>query len=408
MTGSRRSFLKMWAAAPALGLAPSARAVARSSFDPWVEVRPRPPPTQRGADPPPGGGTADPGRHQEQWIRPGRGRRRASHRGRAGHCRLRGRQAARGGDAARRRRTQAHPLHGAARRERPRGRGGAGHPAHGLHAGGGDPRADRGSPRTARVAPCLRGHRDRPRGRAVSRGRPAPPRPRAEARPDDRGHDDDLHRGRGVRPRAAAPVPGAVRRAHGRGRLPRPAPRRFELRALPERERVPRHGAAGHGDLRRLLRASLPRAGRDGPAARGRLEGARRLREAAARGRQRRLQPGLSGARGCLGGHAPRGPRRRLAPPRGQGRPGQDQWRDVPHRGHGLREPLHRPSRPRAAGAHRRRRHSLRLGRRLTPGGPGRRLRRRRSTTCSCIWVRCCPAGSCNHFRRASSTSAAM
>jgi alanine racemase len=40
MTGSRRSFLKMWAAAPALGLAPVARAVARSSFDPWVEVRP--------------------------------------------------------------------------------------------------------------------------------------------------------------------------------------------------------------------------------------------------------------------------------------------------------------------------------------------------------------------------------
>jgi alanine racemase len=40
MTGSRRSFLKMWAAAPALGLAPRARALERSSFDPWVEVRP--------------------------------------------------------------------------------------------------------------------------------------------------------------------------------------------------------------------------------------------------------------------------------------------------------------------------------------------------------------------------------
>jgi alanine racemase len=40
MTGSRRSFLKMWAAAPALGLAPRARAIERSSFDPWVEVRP--------------------------------------------------------------------------------------------------------------------------------------------------------------------------------------------------------------------------------------------------------------------------------------------------------------------------------------------------------------------------------
>jgi alanine racemase len=40
MTGSRRSFLKLWAAAPALGLSPRARAVERSSFDPWVEVRP--------------------------------------------------------------------------------------------------------------------------------------------------------------------------------------------------------------------------------------------------------------------------------------------------------------------------------------------------------------------------------
>jgi len=40
MTGSRRSFLKMWAAAPALGLAPRAHALERSSFDPWVEVRP--------------------------------------------------------------------------------------------------------------------------------------------------------------------------------------------------------------------------------------------------------------------------------------------------------------------------------------------------------------------------------
>ncbi len=40
MTGSRRSFLKLWAAAPALGLSPPPRAVERSSFDPWVEVRP--------------------------------------------------------------------------------------------------------------------------------------------------------------------------------------------------------------------------------------------------------------------------------------------------------------------------------------------------------------------------------
>src|SRR6266545_5450035 len=40
MTGSRRSFLKLWAAAPALGLSSRARAVAHSSFDPWVEVRP--------------------------------------------------------------------------------------------------------------------------------------------------------------------------------------------------------------------------------------------------------------------------------------------------------------------------------------------------------------------------------
>jgi alanine racemase len=40
MTGSRRSFLKLWTAAPALGLAPRARVVEDSSFDPWVEVRP--------------------------------------------------------------------------------------------------------------------------------------------------------------------------------------------------------------------------------------------------------------------------------------------------------------------------------------------------------------------------------
>jgi alanine racemase len=49
MTGSRRSFLKQWAAAPALALSSGARAVARaaspersparSTFDPWVEVR---------------------------------------------------------------------------------------------------------------------------------------------------------------------------------------------------------------------------------------------------------------------------------------------------------------------------------------------------------------------------------
>ena len=41
MSGSRRSFLKQWAAAvPALALSPPARAVEQSSFDPWVEVRP--------------------------------------------------------------------------------------------------------------------------------------------------------------------------------------------------------------------------------------------------------------------------------------------------------------------------------------------------------------------------------
>jgi len=40
MTSSRRNFLKQWAAAPAVALASKARVVARSSFDPWVEVRP--------------------------------------------------------------------------------------------------------------------------------------------------------------------------------------------------------------------------------------------------------------------------------------------------------------------------------------------------------------------------------
>jgi len=76
------------------------------------------------------------------------------------------------------------------------------------------------------------------------------------------------------------------------------------------------------------------------------------------------------------GGHAPRGSRGRPAPPGGQGRPSQDWWPALPHRGHRLREPLHRGAGPGAAGAHRRRGHPLRLGRRLTPGGPGRRLRR--------------------------------
>jgi alanine racemase len=45
MSGSRRSFLKLSAAVPAAALAPKARTVERapverSSFDPWVEVRP--------------------------------------------------------------------------------------------------------------------------------------------------------------------------------------------------------------------------------------------------------------------------------------------------------------------------------------------------------------------------------
>ena len=41
MAGSRRFFLKQWAAAPALALAPLPRDVpgGGSSFDPWVEVR---------------------------------------------------------------------------------------------------------------------------------------------------------------------------------------------------------------------------------------------------------------------------------------------------------------------------------------------------------------------------------
>ena len=39
MSGSRRSFLKQSAALPALTLSPRSPAVARSSFDPWVEVR---------------------------------------------------------------------------------------------------------------------------------------------------------------------------------------------------------------------------------------------------------------------------------------------------------------------------------------------------------------------------------
>jgi alanine racemase len=42
MSGSRRSFLKQWAAAPVIALLPSpeTRATGHSSFDPWVEVRP--------------------------------------------------------------------------------------------------------------------------------------------------------------------------------------------------------------------------------------------------------------------------------------------------------------------------------------------------------------------------------
>src|SRR5687768_17457317 len=40
MNGSRRSFLKQAAAVPALTLSTPPRADARSSFDPWVEVRP--------------------------------------------------------------------------------------------------------------------------------------------------------------------------------------------------------------------------------------------------------------------------------------------------------------------------------------------------------------------------------
>jgi alanine racemase len=41
MTGSRRSFLKQWAAAvPALAVSPAVRVEDRSSYDPWVEVRP--------------------------------------------------------------------------------------------------------------------------------------------------------------------------------------------------------------------------------------------------------------------------------------------------------------------------------------------------------------------------------
>ena len=40
MNGSRRSFLKGAVAVPALSLSPRARDAARSSFDPWVEVRP--------------------------------------------------------------------------------------------------------------------------------------------------------------------------------------------------------------------------------------------------------------------------------------------------------------------------------------------------------------------------------
>ena len=42
MSGSRRSFLKQWAAAPVLALSqsPKAPAVNSSSFDPWIEVRP--------------------------------------------------------------------------------------------------------------------------------------------------------------------------------------------------------------------------------------------------------------------------------------------------------------------------------------------------------------------------------
>jgi alanine racemase len=39
MGGSRRSFLKQWVAAPALAPGPRAVVDARSSFDPWVEVR---------------------------------------------------------------------------------------------------------------------------------------------------------------------------------------------------------------------------------------------------------------------------------------------------------------------------------------------------------------------------------
>ena len=220
MTGSRRSFLKMWAAAPALGLAPRARALERSSFDPWVEVRPDHLRHNVGADPPPGGRASDPGRHQEQRIRPGRGRRRAGHRERS-----RPSPASRSSSCTRRRRCAtpacASPSSAWGRSARATSTDAVAldiQPMVYTPVGAALERiaARRGRPVSIHV--CV----DTGIGRVGVPYREAAPllRDLGQRRGvHDRGHHDDLHRGSGLRPRAAAPLPGAVRRAQGRRRL---------------------------------------------------------------------------------------------------------------------------------------------------------------------------------------------
>src|SRR6266850_377956 len=84
---------------------------------------------------------------------------------------------------------------------------------------------------------------------------------------------------------------------------------------------------------------------KEGIALGNRLKSARGVREEAAPGRQRRLQPGVHGQRGSVGGDAASRACGRLAAHGGEGRQGANQRRDVSGDRVGFGEPLHRRNR---------------------------------------------------------------
>jgi alanine racemase len=306
--------------------------VERSSFDPWVEVRPDHLRTTWRRIHRRCGRRPILAVHQEQRIRPGVAAAAQAIEGEpaiAGFAVVKLHEAATLRDAGVRKPVLCMGPLGESDLAR---RGGARHPADGLHAG----RAalERIAARRGRtgVRPRLRGTGDRPRGRAVIARRPLLRDLAARRGVTIAGtmmtftEDPDFDR------EQLPALPGAVRRAPPPKASPSAGATAASSFALFQNEGsfldMVRPGMALYGVY--SDRHSAPN-GPDGTCGPPSPESTRRVLEAAARGRQRRLQPGYLAKETSGWPRCPSGTADGLAPTRGQGRHEvKDQWPALP------------------------------------------------------------------------------